>query len=174
MPLKWLRSRFEEFRGGALRELAAEMRDEPSEDLIEAVAAATALVAFADGARSEAERDELLAVFEEEDTLTDVDLDELFDVFDDYSERFAETDPVVETEALAAVAVFDDEPDLGRMIIRAAVAVAGRDGELSPGETHAVERLCDALGLEVTALRRPVRRTKRDAEEEDEAEDDES
>ena len=51
-------------------------------------------------------------MFEEEDRFTELDLDDLFDAFDEYAERFTEDPKAAESEALAAVAVFDDAPEL--------------------------------------------------------------
>lgn len=174
MPLSWLRSKFADFRAQVLAELAEELEDEVGEDLIEALAAATAMVAFADGVSSPEEREELLSVFEEEDRLTEVDLDDLFDAFDDYAERFEEDPAAAENEVLTAVAVFDDSPDLGRLIVRAALAVASTDGTLSPAEEKAVARLCDVLALEISEIRKPVthrRRDERDLDDEDAADE---
>ena len=173
MPVEWLKTKFTAFRSRALEELADELEEEVSEDLIEALAAATAMVAFADGVSSPEEREELLAVFEEEDRLTDIDLDDLFDAFDDYAERFAEDRKLAESEALATVAVFDDSPDLGRLVVRAALAVASTDGTLTPEEERAVRQLCDVLGLETDDLKRPVKRRQDLDEDEDEDTDDE-
>ena len=170
MPLSWVRAKFGDFRSQVLGELANELETEVSEDLVEALAAATALVAFADGVSSADEREELLSVFEEEDRLTEIDLDDLFDAFDDYAERFAEDRAAAESEALTAVAVFDDSPDLGRLVVRAALAVASSDGALTPAEDKAVRQLCDALGLELSDLKRPVKR--REDEDELESDDD--
>ena len=133
MPLTWVRTKFGDFRSQVLDELANELEIEVSEDLVEALAAATSLVAFADGVASPEEREELLSVFEEEDRLTEIDLDDLFDAFDDYAERFAEDATAAESEALTAVGVFDDSPDLGRLVVRAALAVGTTDGALNRG-----------------------------------------
>lgn len=169
MPLTWMRAKFADFRAQALGELANELEIEVSEDLVEALAAATALVAFADGVASPDEREELLSVFEEEDRLTDIDLDDLFDAFDDYAERFAEDRKAAETEALTAVGVFDDSPELGRLVVRAALAIASTDGALKPEEEQAVRQLCDTLGLEPGELKQPVkRREDEDADDGDE------
>src|SRR3712207_5200907 len=137
MPLNWLRNRFGEFKAQVLAELGEELEEEVSEDLVEALAAATAMIAFADGVSSPEEGEQLLAVFEEEERLTELDLDDLFDAFDDYAERFAEDAAAAESEALTSVAVFDDSPDLGRLIVRGALAVASTDGALSPAEEKA-------------------------------------
>ena len=171
MPLSWLRSKFADFRTLVLAELAEEMEDEAGEDFIEALAAATAMVAFADGVSSAEEREELLSVFEEEDRMTDIDLDDLFDAFDDYAERFEEDAAAAENEAVTAVAVFDDSPDLARLIVRAAVAVASTDGTLSPAEEKAVARLCDVLALEINDIRKPVTHRRREDRDEDDEED---
>ena len=168
MPISWLRAKFTEFKAEALEDLADELETEISEDLIEGLAAATAMIAFADGVPGPDEREELLGVLEEEERLTDLDLDDLFDAFDDHAERFAEERDAAETEALATVAVFDDSPELGRLILRAALAVASRDGALTPAEEQAVQRLCDVLGLEVKELKERVRR---DLDEDDEDEE---
>ncbi len=172
MPLSWVRAKFGDLRAQVLDELANELEVEVSEDLVEALAAATALVAFADGVASPEEREELLAVFEEEDRLTEIDLDDLFDAFDDYAERFAEDAKAAESEALTAVAVFDDSPDLGRLVVRAALVVGSSDGVLKPGEEKAVRQLCDVLGLELTDLKRPVKRREDEDEDDDEEEGD--
>lgn len=171
MPLSWLRNKFGEFKSQVLTELAEELEEEVSEDLVEALAAAAAMVAFADGVPSAEEREQLLAVFEEEDRLTEIDLDDLFDAFDDYAERFAEDPTAAESEVLTSVAVFDDSPDLGRLIIRGALAVATTDGILGPAEEKAVGRLCDVLGLEVAEVRKPVERHREDEPETDEDND---
>jgi tellurite resistance protein TerB len=172
MSLSWVKTKFSDFRAQVLAELANELEVEVSEDLVEAIAAATSLVAFADGVSSPEEREELLAVFEEEDRLTEIDLDDLFDAFDDYAERFAEDTKAAETEALTAVGVFDDSPDHGRLIVRAALAVGSSDGVLNPAEEKAVGQLCDALGLELGELQRPVKR-REDEDDEDEEGDEE-
>jgi tellurite resistance protein TerB len=172
MPLSWMRAKFAEFRSQALGELANELELELSEDLVEALAAATSMVAFSDGVASPEEREELLSVFEEEERLTDIDLDDLFDAFDDYAERFAEDAKAAEGEALAAVGALDDSPDLGRLVVRAALAIASTDGTLKPHEEQAVRQLCDELGLELDELKRPVKR--RTDEDDDEDEDDDA
>jgi tellurite resistance protein TerB len=170
MPLSWLKSKYGVFKAQVLAELAEELEEEVSEDLIEALAAGAAMVAFADGVSSAEEREQLLAVFEEEDRLTEIDLDDLFDAFDDYAERFAEDPAAAESEALTSVAVFDDNPELGRLIVRASLVVASGDGALTPAEEKAVGQLCDALGLEIDELRKPVVRHRRDEPDEDEDE----
>ena len=151
MPLSWVRAKFEGFRSQVLGELANELEIEVSDDLLEALAAATALVAFADGVSSPDEREELLSVFEDEDRLTEIDLDDLFDAFDDYAEQFTDDRNAAETEALGAVGVFDDAPDQARLLVRAALAIASTDGVLTPAEEQAVQKLCDTLGIELAA-----------------------
>ena len=173
MSLSWVRSKFGDFRAQVLGELANEFEIEVSEDLIEALAAASSLVAFADGEAGADEREELVAVLEEEDRLADIDLDDLADAFEDYAERFTEEPKAAESEALTAVGLFDDAPDLGRLVVRGAIAIASSDGVLSQAEEQAVRRLCHVLGIEPAELRRPVKR-REDEDEEDDDEDEES
>ncbi len=168
MPLSWVKAKYSDLKSQALGELATELEVEVSEDLVEALAAATSLVAFADGVASPEEREALLAVFEEEDRLTEIDLDDLFDAVDDYAERFTEDAVAAESEALTAVGVFDDEPDLGRLVIRAALVVGTTDGVLSEAEAAMVKRLCDTLGLDLKDLKQPVKRRHDDPDDEDE------
>ena len=172
MSLGWVKVKFADFRSQVLGELATELEAEVSDDLVEALAAATSLVAFSDGALNPDEREELLAVFEEEDRLTELDLDDLFDAFDDHAERFAEDAQAAEVDALTAVAVFDDSPDQGRLVVRAALAVASTDGVLSPAEEKAVTQLCEALGLELAEIRKPVKRREDDEGEDDDVDED--
>lgn len=171
MPLSWVRTKFEGFRSQVLGEIANELEIEVSEDLLEALAAATAFVAFADGVASPDEREELLSVFEDEDRLTEIDLDDLFDAFDDYAEQFTDDRQAAESEALGAVAVFDDAPDQARLLVRAALAIASTDGVLTPAEEQAVQKLCDTLGIELAELKRPVKRRVVEDDDEDADED---
>ena len=168
MSLSWLKVKFADFRSQVLGELATELEAEISDDLVEALAASASLVAFADGVLDPEEREELLSVFEEEDRLTELDLDDLFDAFDDYAERFAEDAKAAEAEALTAVGVFDDTPELGRLVVRSALAVASSDGVLSPAEEKAVTQLCEVLGLELAEVRKPVKRREDEDDDEDE------
>ncbi len=172
MPLSWLKTKFNDFRSQVLGELATELEAEIGDDLVEALAAATALVAFADGVASPEEREELLGIFEEEDRLTELDLEDLFDAFDDYAEQFTEDRKAAESEALAAVAVFDDEPELARLIVRAALAVATKDGMLSEHEEAVVGQLCDVLDIETKDLKAAVKRRHDDLDDEDDEIDD--
>ena len=172
MPLSWVKTKFSDFRSQVLSELATEFEAEVSDDLVEALAAATSLVAFADGVSSPEEREELLDVFEEEDRLTELDLDDLFDAIDDYAERFVEDAKAADSEALAAVAVFDDEPELGRLVVRAALAVGTSDGVLTESEQAAVGRLCETLGIEPKELTKPVVRRHDELDDDDDEIDD--
>ena len=162
MPLSWVRAKFGDFRSQVLDELANELEVEVSEDLVEALAAATSLVAFADGVASPEEREELLSVFEEEDRLTEIDLDDLFDAFDDYAERFAEDATAAESEALTAVGVFDDLPDLGRLVVRAALVVGTTDGALNPPRRRpsASSATCSASSSPTSSARSSGARTR--------------
>ncbi|MFO1040045.1 MAG: TerB family tellurite resistance protein [Geminicoccaceae bacterium] len=156
MAFRWLKSKFEDFRTQALTELGHEFGDDLPEDLVEAVAAATAMVAYADHELDDEERAHLLEVFEQENALTDVDLDELFEAFDDYTERFVEDRQAAEKETLAAVAEFAGTPHRARLIVRAALAVASSDGDLSQPEMAAVGKLCDVLGIDPADLGKPA------------------
>jgi ABC-type sugar transport system substrate-binding protein len=63
-------------------------------------------------------------------------------------------------------------PELARLVLRSALAVASSNGVLSPAEEAATRRLCEVLGLEVNELRKPVERPHRDEpDEESEADD---
>lgn len=170
MPINWLKAGFPQFRAEALEDLAEEFEIEVNQDVVEGLTAAMALIAFADGVPDPDGREEILAAFEEEERLNDLDLDDLFDAFDDQAERFATEGREAQAEALATVAVFDDEPEAGRLILRAALAVTSHDGTLTPGQEEAVRRLCDALGLTVIELKERARRPL-DDELEDEDED---
>ena len=97
-------------------------------------------------------------MFEEEDRLTELDLDDLFDAFDDYAERFAEDATAAEAEALTAVGVFDDSPDLGRLVVRAALAVASTRRRAVAGGGEGRDAAVRVLGLELAELKQPVKR----------------
>lgn len=100
----------------------------------EALAAACALMAAADGADPDAIRARL------PDPAG----------FDGTLERLRGDAPVAEEEALATVRTVKGDVEAAKAVARGACALASADGELTPAQADTARRLCEALNLSPT------------------------
>lgn len=115
---------------------------------LDAVMAAGALVATADG---EVSLPELLSrdtVLERVDALQAFDSSVAVRSFEGFVADIM-ADPKAGSErALAAVGRFGDDAEAAQLLLRAAVAIAKADTRFSIEEQRTVARLCEALGME--------------------------
>jgi tellurite resistance protein TerB len=119
-----------------------------SRQFLDAVMAAGALVASADGEVSLAEllsRDDVL---QRVDALKSFDAHEAVDIFRDHV-RAIEANREVGTErALKSLAPVGSDAASAQLLLRVAVAIAKADSDFSPVEQRAIARICEALGCE--------------------------
>lgn len=115
---------------------------------LDAVMAATALVASADGEVSLAE------LLSRDDVLRRVDALQAFDphlaveIFREHV-RAIEADRHGGTEqVLGSVALIGTEAAPAQLLLRVAVAIAKADADFSPEEQHVIARMCETLGME--------------------------
>ena len=115
---------------------------------LDAVMAAGALVANADGEVSLPELLSRDAVLERVDALQAFDSSVAVRSFESFVADIA-ADPKAGSErALAAVSRFGNDAEAAQVLLRAAVAIAKADAQFSTEEQRTVARLCEALGME--------------------------
>lgn len=118
---------------------------------LEAVAAACALVATADGEVSFSERARLDSVIESLSQLRLFDPHEVVDAFDEHVARLAEDDDGVVSmlDAIVAGTRAEGAPDL---LLRISAVMSLADGRESADEHEAMLKICAALELPETAV----------------------
>ncbi len=118
---------------------------------LEAVSAACALVATADGEVSFSERARLDAVIESLSELRLFDPHEVVNAFDAHVERLTNGGAAGRSDLLGAVAAGTKVDGAADLLLRISVAMSLADGRDSPEERVTIGEICDALGLEVSA-----------------------
>ena len=119
-----------------------------SRNFLHATMAASALVAMADGSISFAEllgRDHVLNRI---DRLQAFDSTEAVDCFRYYAEALTADADAGAALVFDAVIKISEDTELSQLLLRAAVAIAKADSNLSQAENDAIESLCDVLGME--------------------------
>jgi len=117
-----------------------------SKDLLEAVVAGCALVAYADGTVSAEEKQKMIGYLRSSDQLKVFDLDDVIRLFQKYVEKF-EFDTTIGTgEVMQAVGKFRGKPQ-AQLVVRVCCAIGAADGDFDATEQAAVRRMCSELGL---------------------------
>lgn len=118
---------------------------------LEAVAAACALVATADGEVSFSERARLDAVIENLSQLRLFDPHEVVDAFDEYVSKL-EHGETGESALLQAITSGTRREGAADLLMRISAAMSLADGQDSPDEHHVIHQICTALDLPASAV----------------------
>lgn len=118
---------------------------------LEAVSAACALVAAADGEVSFSERTRLDAVVESLSELRLFDPHEVVNAFDAHVEKLEDAGGDGRAVLLETVAAGTRDDGAADLLLRISVAMSLADGRDSPEERAAIGEICSALGLDTSA-----------------------
>ena len=117
------------------------------QQFLEATMAASALVAYADGAISFAERMRLDQILEQLHALQAFEVHAAIDRFNDFIEALDQRPDEGRARVLDAVRVFSGDAAESRLMIRAACALCIADDDFSEAEQREVAALCAALKI---------------------------
>ncbi|KAA5605859.1 Tellurite resistance TerB [Roseospira marina] len=126
--------------------LNAEITKFKSKDLMEAVVAGCALVAYADGNVSSEEKQKMMGYLKTSDQLKVFDSNDVIKTFQKYVEKFEFDSTIGTGEVMQAVGKFRDKPQ-AQLIVRVCCAIGASDGDFDANERAAVRRMSSELGL---------------------------
>ncbi len=129
-----------------LERFRLELQRHKQRPFLEAVAAACALVATADGEVSFSERARLDSVIESLSQLRLFDPHEVVDAFDEHVARLAEVEKGADA-LLKVVVVGTRAEGAADLLLRISAAMSLADGRDSADEHAVMEQICAALGL---------------------------
>lgn len=117
-----------------------------SKDLLEAVVAGCAMVAYADGSIKSSEKQKMMGYLKQSDQLKVFDQEEVIRLFQKYVEKF-EFDATIGTgEVIQAISKFRGKTQ-AQLLVRICCAIGAADGDFDMNEQAVVRRMCSELGL---------------------------
>ena len=132
------------FKTGLLGGPAAKRRREL---LLEAVMAATALVAYADGEIETAERDEVITTLDELDILRRAGGEAGIERFDAFAAELESDLEAGQRHALSAIGELKGDADMGKLVVDICIAISAADGEIEEEEEARIVEIRAAIGL---------------------------
>jgi tellurium resistance protein TerD len=118
-----------------------------SQDVLDAVVAACALVSMADGHLDASERQKMLEFVNHSEELRVFDSNKVMQKFSLFVSRI-ENDPMLgRAEAFRALGKIRTKPEIARLVARYCIAIGFADGHFDPQEQQTVADICRELGL---------------------------
>lgn len=118
-----------------------------SQDVLDAVVAACALVGLADGHLDASERQKMMEFIHQSEELRVFESNKVIDKFNLFVTKI-ENDPIIgRAEAFRALGRVRTKPDIARLIARYCIAIGYADGNFDQNEQHMVRDICNELGL---------------------------
>lgn len=138
----WLKKNVTEAR----ETLNTEITKFKSKDLLEAVVAGCALVAYADGNVTSEEKQKMMGFLRTSDQLKVFDSGDVIKIFQKYVEKFEFDNTIGVGEVMQAVGKFRGKPQ-AQLVVRVCCAIGAADGDFDEKEKAVVRRMCSELGL---------------------------
>ena len=148
MPLSWFRESFESVRDEVLRQL----KRSETEDLFKAVVAGCAIVAYADGRFSSAEKQEMLALIKRTSEVNAFDTDDALAEFERISDLYYFDYVDGEAHAMRHLVRLRGRTEAAHIVAKACALIGAADGTFDVDEKAALRRICRLMGLDPAAL----------------------
>jgi tellurite resistance protein TerB len=125
----------------------AEFSEVHDETLMEGVVAGCAIVAYADGWVTDAERKRMLGLIRDFPPIVPFGIDEVLGVFEELSTQYATNHEAADARALSMVTSVKGRDRYPELLVQTCCAIAAADGGFDEEERRAATRICEALGL---------------------------
>jgi stress response protein SCP2/tellurite resistance protein len=119
-----------------------------SQDVLDAVVAACALVGMADGRLDPAERQKMLEFVNQSEELRVFDTNKVIQQFNHFVSRIEYDFIIGRAEAFRALGKVRSKPEIARLVARYCIAIGYADGNFDPNEKQMVSEICRELGLD--------------------------
>lgn len=129
----------------------AEISKFKSKDLLEAIVASSAMVAYADGQISSDEKQKLMGYLRCSEQLKHFEQNDVIKLFQKYVEKYEFDATIATGEVMAAVSKFKGKPQ-GQLVVRVCCSIGASDGDFDQTEKAVVRRMCTELGLDPAAF----------------------
>jgi tellurite resistance protein TerB len=136
------------FLADARAKMALEVAKFKNEKFMDAVCAACAMIAVADGTIDPVEKQKMMGFMQHSDELSVFDFDKVTSSFSAIAKKFEFDMGIGKAEALKVISRVKDKPEQARMVVRVAIAIGGSDGNFDEHEKAAVRAICTELGLD--------------------------
>ena len=128
--------------------LGDEMTRFKNRDLMEGVVAGCAMVGYANGSVSAAEKQKMMGFLQSSDAMKVYDITQVLDTFGRYSRQFEFDTDIGQAEALKVIGKLRNKPDEARLLVRVCCAIGSSDGDFEDSERQAARSICRELGLD--------------------------
>ncbi|UFH50802.1 tellurite resistance TerB family protein [Pseudomonas sp. KNUC1026] len=127
--------------------LAQEVGKFGNRRFMEAVAAACAMIAAADGEVSAAEKQKMIGFMQNSPELRFFDVDEVVTAFNVAAAKFDQDRQIGQAQALKIIIRIKPDEGAARLLVRVACAIGASDGHFDQHERAACRLICLELGL---------------------------
>lgn len=118
-----------------------------SQDVMDAVVAACALVGMADGRLDQSERQKMLEFVNQSEELRVFDTNKIIHRFNIFVQRIEHDQIIGRAEAFKALGKIRSKPEVARLVARYCIAIGYADGHFDENEHQMVREICRELGL---------------------------
>ena len=118
-----------------------------SQDVMDAVVAACALVGMADGRLDASERQKMLEFVNQSEELRVFDTNKVVQRFNFFVQRIERDQIIGRAEAFKALGKIRSKPEIARLVARYCIAIGYADGHFDENEQQMVRDICGELGL---------------------------
>ena len=136
----------------ARESMAEKLKRHRNKPFLEAMMAATALLALADEEIVLSERLALDFILENVNELKVFDVHQAVNLFQDWGKAIKEDLGTAKKQVLKAVAKFSGDEEKASLLVRAGILIAKADGDFSEPEQKVIDELCQVLCLESSAV----------------------
>lgn len=143
MVMEWLKNT----TASARATLTAEVSKFRNREFMEAVIAACALTAYADGNVSSDEKQKMIRYAGSADELKHFGSDKVIAFFQSVLAKFEFDVGIGRAEALKIIGKVRNNPEQARMVVRVAGVIASADGDFDEKEKAVIKQICQELGL---------------------------
>ena len=148
MPLSWIRDSYASVRDQILRQL----KRSETEELFKAVVAGCAIVAYADGRFSSAEKASMLDLIRRTAEVEAFDTDDALTEFERISDLYDFDYVDGEAHAMRHLVRLRGRETEAMVVAKACAVIGSADGEFDADEKGALRRICRLTGLDPASL----------------------